>query len=77
MFLQFPIVLFLYASVDFNYSTLLLFLTDLQNEFDDNVAKGSIGQKAWYDNATEGGILAFRLLAQTGNVDDPHDVNQV
>lgn len=52
-------------------------LSDLQNEFDDNVAKGSIGQNDWYDNATEGGILAFRLLAQTGNVDDPHDVNQV
>ncbi|GAB1608434.1 protein patched homolog 1-like [Argonauta hians] len=52
-------------------------LYDLQESFDNDVATKCIGPKRWYHNASQNGILAFRLLAQTGNVDDPYDVNQV
>ncbi|CAI9725752.1 protein patched homolog 1-like [Octopus vulgaris] len=52
-------------------------LHDLQKSFDNDVATKCIGPRKWYQNASQNGILAFRLLAQTGNVDDPFDVNQV
>lgn len=48
-------------------------LLNLQKSFDRDYQAGSISMEKWYDNATTDGILAFKLLAQTGHVDNPID----
>jgi len=48
-------------------------LIGLQNAFDNDRKKGTITQERWFDNASADGILAYKLLVQTGRVDNPID----
>lgn len=48
-------------------------LATLQTAFDRDYASGAISKERWYGNASVDGILAFKLLAQTGHVDNPID----
>lgn len=48
-------------------------LLALQQAFDRDYASGAISKERWYGNASVDGILAFKLLAQTGHVDNPID----
>lgn len=48
-------------------------LKSLQNAFDHDYRSGSISKERWFANASADGILAFKLLAQTGHVDNPID----
>lgn len=52
-------------------------LIDLQKAFDRDFKLGSITQETWYGNASNEGILAYKLLVQTGHVDNPIDKSQV
>ncbi|GLH01274.1 Protein patched [Gryllus bimaculatus] len=55
-------------------------LIGVQKAFDRDWARGSITQEKWYSNASDEGILGYKLLVQTGHVDNPIDkslVNQV
>lgn len=48
-------------------------LITLQRAFDRDYESGAISKERWYGNASIDGILAFKLLAQTGHVDNPID----
>ncbi len=49
-------------------------LKGLQEAFDRDWADGFIDQEGWKkENASEDGILAFKLLVQTGRIDNPID----
>ena len=51
---------------------------DMQAAFDEAVSSGCIGSDVgWYSNATDDAILAYKLIIQTGDVDDPIDRNRV
>ncbi|RWS27495.1 putative hedgehog receptor patched-like protein, partial [Leptotrombidium deliense] len=52
-------------------------LTSLQAAFDSEWANGCITQEHWFPNASADGILAYKLLVQTGRVDTPLDKRQV
>lgn len=52
-------------------------LIELQKAFDHDYATGKITQERWYPNATDEAILAFKLLVQTGYVDNPVDKSLV
>lgn len=44
----------------------------MQNAFDHDVAAGNIRLSGWERNASDEGILAYKLLAQTGDADLDH-----
>lgn len=46
-------------------------LKGLQAAFDRDYKNGCITQEGWYNNASENGIFAYKLLVQTGHVDNP------
>ncbi|XP_032664388.1 protein patched isoform X2 [Odontomachus brunneus] len=48
-------------------------LKGLQTAFDKDYNNGCITQERWYQNASDEAILAYKLLAQTGYVDNPID----
>ncbi|XP_059620368.1 protein patched isoform X2 [Phlebotomus argentipes] len=48
-------------------------LLDLQKAFDKDYAQGKITQERWFANASDDAILAYKLLVQTGHVDNPID----
>lgn len=48
-------------------------LIGLQKAFDRDWKNGCITQERWYKNASDEGILAYKLLVQTGHVDNPID----
>ncbi|CAL4069872.1 unnamed protein product [Meganyctiphanes norvegica] len=48
-------------------------LIGLQNSFDKDWRDGCITQEKWHRNASEEGILGYKLLVQTGHVDNPID----
>ena len=48
-------------------------LISLQEAFDRDWKNGCITQENWYPNASDDGILAYKLLVQTGRVDNPVD----
>ncbi|XP_014243671.1 protein patched [Cimex lectularius] len=48
-------------------------LIELQLAFDRDWKNGKITQERWYSNASDEGILAYKLLVQTGHVDNPID----
>ncbi|KAL7737873.1 hypothetical protein ACLKA6_006249 [Drosophila palustris] len=52
-------------------------LTNLQRIFDDAVADKSLTTEGWHPNATSDAILAYKLIVQTGHVDNPVDKNLV
>lgn len=49
----------------------------LQKAFDRDWKRGSITQERWFPNASDEGILAYKLLVQTGHVDNPIDKSLV
>ncbi|XP_071877009.1 protein patched isoform X1 [Bombus fervidus] len=52
-------------------------LKGLQNAFDRDYNNGCITQERWYKNASDEAILAYKLLVQTGHVDNPIDKSLV
>ncbi|XP_043528023.1 protein patched-like [Frieseomelitta varia] len=52
-------------------------LKGLQNAFDKDYSNGCITQERWYKNASDEAILAYKLLVQTGHVDNPIDKSLV
>lgn len=52
-------------------------LIQLQNAFDRDHTEGRITQERWYSNASTDAILAYKLLVQTGHVDNPIDKSLV
>lgn len=48
-------------------------LIGLQKAFDRDWSRGSITHERWFPNASDEGILAYKLLVQTGHVDNPID----
>ena len=52
-------------------------ISGLQEAFDADYANGTFRTNGWYNNASDDGILAYKLLAQTGYVDSPVDESQV
>lgn len=49
----------------------------MQKAFERDWARGSITQERWFKNASDEGILAYKLLVQTGHVDNPIDKSLV
>lgn len=58
---------------EFWLSLFRTWLTKLQSAFDDDWAAGAIFEGGWHRNASEYGVLAYKLLVQTGHVDYPVD----
>jgi len=52
-------------------------LMNLQRAFDRDWKNGAITQERWFNNASDEGILAYKLLVQTGHVDNPVDKSLV
>lgn len=52
-------------------------LHNLQNAFDRDYKQSKITQERWYRNASTDAILAYKLLVQTGYVDNPVDKSLV
>lgn len=62
---------------DFWLSLFRDWLINLQNAFDRDYKLGKITQERWYRNASTDAILAYKLLVQTGYVDNPIDKSLV
>lgn len=52
-------------------------LIDLQKVFTREFNEGRLTQERWYANASDDAILAYKLLVQTGHVDNPIDKSLV
>ncbi|NP_001310737.1 protein patched-like [Parasteatoda tepidariorum] len=52
-------------------------LIGLQKAFDEEWKKGCITQENWCSNATDDSIMAYKLLVQTGRIDNPVDKSLV
>jgi len=52
-------------------------LLGLQEAFDRDWKNGCITRENWFPNASDDGILAYKLLVQTGRVDNPVDKSLV
>lgn len=59
-----------------NQSVLLWFLPGLQQAFDKDWEDGRITLNS-YKNGSDDGVLAYKLLVQTGRRDKPINFNQV
>nr|CAD7459002.1 unnamed protein product [Timema tahoe] len=62
---------------DFWLSMFREWLIGLQKAFDRDWSRGSITQERWFQNASDEGILGYKLLVQTGHVDNPIDKSLV
>ncbi|XP_058128703.1 protein patched isoform X1 [Anopheles coustani] len=62
---------------DFWLSLFRDWLINLQKAFDRDYREGRITQERWYANASNDAILAYKLLVQTGHVDNPIDKSLV
>ncbi|XP_049292108.1 protein patched [Anopheles funestus] len=62
---------------DFWLSLFRDWLLNLQRAFDRDYREGRITQERWYSNASNDAILAYKLLVQTGHVDNPIDKSLV
>lgn len=49
----------------------------MQAAFDKDKAAYSIRENTWHQNATEKGVLAYKMLLQTGRPEDPIDLARV
>lgn len=58
---------------DFWLSLFRDWLINLQNTFDREYKEGKITQETWSENASANAILGYKLLVQTGHVDNPID----
>ncbi|KAL8598952.1 hypothetical protein ACOMHN_006762 [Nucella lapillus] len=52
-------------------------LQQLQDSFDRDAAQGWVTLTGWGHNASDEAVLAYKLLAQTGDVDNPFDKSKV
>lgn len=52
-------------------------LINLQKAFDRDYRENRITQERWFSNASDDSILAYKLLVQTGHVDNPIDKSLV
>ncbi|XP_045158248.1 protein patched homolog 1-like isoform X2 [Mercenaria mercenaria] len=52
-------------------------LVGLQAAFDRDYANGTFHKNGWYLNASDDAVLAYKLLAQTGNPDNSVDETQI
>lgn len=52
-------------------------LKELQDAFDHDRERGCITRERWYSNASNEAILAYKLLVQTGRIDNPVDKSLV
>ncbi|KFM80273.1 Protein patched, partial [Stegodyphus mimosarum] len=52
-------------------------LLGLQKSFDEDWNSGCITQEGWCSNASDDSILAYKLLVQTGRIDNPVDKSLV
>jgi patched 1 protein len=52
-------------------------LLRLQDVFDKEWKLGFLNRDGWKEGASADGILAYKLVVQTGHVDHPVDVTQV
>ncbi|EDW35639.1 GL17112 [Drosophila persimilis] len=48
-------------------------ICNLQRIFDDEIRDGRLNKEVWYPNASSDAILAYKLIVQTGHVDNPVD----
>lgn len=62
---------------DFWLSMFRDWLINLQSAFDRDIKQGKISQERWFRNASADAILAYKLLVQTGYVDNPIDKSLV
>lgn len=65
---------------DFWLSLFRDWLKNLQTTFDKQYSMGCVTVEGWHKNASDEAILAYKLLVQTGHVDNPIDkslINQV
>ncbi|XP_049539908.1 LOW QUALITY PROTEIN: protein patched [Anopheles darlingi] len=62
---------------DFWLSLFRDWLSNLQKAFDRDYREGRITQERWFPNASNDAILAYKLLVQTGHVDNPIDKSLV
>ncbi|XP_076353489.1 protein patched-like isoform X1 [Tachypleus tridentatus] len=62
---------------DFWLSLFRDWLLSLQRAFEKDWKEGCITQERWFPNATDEAILAYKLLVQTGRVDNPVDKSLV
>ena len=58
---------------EFWLSLFRTWLTKLQSAFDEDYASGAIYEGGWHRNASEYGVMAYKLMVQTGHVDYPVD----
>lgn len=58
---------------DFWLSLFRDWLQNLQRIFDREYKEGRLNQEGWFSNASSDAILAYKLLVQTGYVDNPVD----
>lgn len=56
---------------------MLLFLPELQRSFDKDSQNNLVSVSGWNRNASEETILAYKLLVQTGDVNNPINKDQV
>ena len=64
---------------------IICYFSDLQAAYDTDKTAGAFHKPAngtfhstgWYNNVSDDGILAYKLLIQTGNVDNHEDKTQV
>ena len=52
-------------------------LSDVQEAFHRDFNANCITMDGWHPNATDEGILGYKLMVQTGDIDDPIDKNRV
>ena len=52
-------------------------LVRLQDSFDVDLAAGRIDEEGWQSEASDDGVMAYKLLVQTGHVDFPVDKSQL
>lgn len=60
-----------------NISIYNVYATDMQSSFDKDKAGYCIQYNKWYPNATDKGVLAYKMLVQTGEAETPLNMHRV
>jgi len=55
----------------------VLTIAGIQESFDEDVKAGHISHSGWNSSASAMGRLGYKLILQTGQVDDPVDMGRV
>lgn len=53
------------------------YLRELQDEFEVNLQNNQLNSEKWFKNATKSAILAYKLLANTGNLNHPIEKSEI